>query len=166
MSSTNLQPTLEFEIPADLAGPGRPPEPVESPDPLHASPRSEDVALKQTRVAEFLEDEGYDGILLSRQDSFAWFSAGGDSGAGASSDAGTVSLYITRDQRCVLANNVHSGRIFEEEIAGLGFQLKECRWDDAPDRLVSDICRGRKVASDTGVAGTVNELDKIGRAHV
>jgi len=166
VSSTNLQPTLEFEIPAELAAPLQSPDPVEPTDPPHVSPRSEDVAIKQARVAEFLEDEGYDGVLLGRQDSFAWFTAGGDSGAGVSSHAGVVSLYITRDQRCVLANNAHSGRIFEEEIAGLGFQLKECRWDDAPDRLVGDICRGRKVASDTGVAGTTNELEKLRRLRV
>jgi Xaa-Pro aminopeptidase len=124
------------------------------------------VAIKQQRIAEFLEDEGYEAVLLNRQDSFAWFTAGGDSGAGTASDLGSVSLYVTRDQRCVLATNTESGRTFEEEVAGLGFQLKECRWDEPRDRLIEDICRGRKVASDTGVCGTTNELDKLRRLRI
>jgi Xaa-Pro aminopeptidase len=130
------------------------------------SPRAEDVAIKQQRVSEFLEDDGYDAVLLSRQDSFAWFTAGGDSGAGTASDIGQVALFITSDQRCVLASNVESGRTFEEEIAGLGFQLKESRWDEPPERLIEDICRGRKVASDTGICGTTDELEKLRRLRI
>lgn len=159
MSSAEL-PTIELETQELQTSPA---EPHDHPP---ASPRSEDVAIKQQRVAEFLEDEGYEAVLLSRQDSFAWFTAGGDSGAGTSSDLGQVSLFITRDQRCVLATNTESGRTFEEEVAGLGFQLKECRWDEPRDRLFEDICRGRKVASDTGVCGTTNELEKIRRLRI
>lgn len=159
MSSAEL-PTIELEI-QDLEA--SLPESQEQPP---VSPRSEDVAIKQQRIAEFLEDEGYEAVLLSRQDSFAWFTAGGDSGAGTSSDAGQMSLFVTRDQRCVLATNTESGRTFEEEVAGLGFQLKECRWHEPRDRLFEDICRGRKVASDTGVCGTTNELDKLRRLRI
>ncbi len=158
MSSTEL-PTIELEIPENISS-------LDSHDPPNLSPRSEDVAIKQRRVAEFLEDGGYDALLLSRQDSFAWFTAGGDNSAGVAADLGTVSLFVTRDQRCVLATNAESGRTFEEEIAGLGFQLKECRWDEPRERLIEDICRGRKVASDTGVCGTINELDQIRRLRV
>ena len=159
MSSAEL-PTIELEIQDRDASPAEPHD-----DPA-ASPRIEDVAIKQQRIAEFLEDEGYEAVLLGRQDSFAWFTAGGDSGAGAASEVGQVSLFVTRDQRCVLAMNTESGRIFEEEVAGLGFQLKECRWDEPRDRLFEDICRGRKVASDSGVCGTVNELDKLRRLRI
>jgi Xaa-Pro aminopeptidase len=153
-------PTIELDTYGETAAA---PEPAEA---AHASPRSQDVAIKQQRVAEFLEDERYDAVLLSRQDSFAWFTSGGDNGAGAGGDTGNTSLFVTRDQRCVLATNVESARAFEEEVAGLGFQLKECRWDEPPSRLVADICRGRKVASDTGVCGTPSELEKLRRLRI
>jgi Xaa-Pro dipeptidase len=159
LSSAEL-PTVELDV-RNVEGFSQPPQ-VEPP----GSPRSEDVAIKQQRVAEFLEDEGYDALLLTRQDSFAWFTAGGDSGAGTASEFAQVSLFITHDQRCVLASNTESGRIFEEEVAGLGFQLKESRWDEPRDRLIEDICRGRKVASDTGVCGTTNELEKLRRLRI
>ena len=165
MSSSEQMPTTEFPT-VDFDS-GEPPlPPLEVGEQPHTSPRSEDVAIKQQRVAEFLEDEGYDAVLLSRQDSFAWFTSGGDNGAGVAADLGSVSLFATRDQRCILATNAESGRTFEEEVAGLGFQLKECRWDDPSDRLIEDICRGRKVASDTGVCGTTNELDKLRRLRI
>jgi Xaa-Pro aminopeptidase len=150
-------PAVDYEV-------GDPAAPLES-EP-HRSPRGDDVALKQQRVAEFLEDEGYDAVLLSRQDSFAWITAGGDSSAGVAGDVGNVSVFLTRDQRCILATNAESGRTFEEEVAGLGFQLKECRWDEPRDRLVEDICRGRRTASDTGICGTTNELDKLRRLRI
>jgi Xaa-Pro aminopeptidase len=159
LSSAEL-PTIELDV-HDVEGFAQGPQP-EPP----RSPRSEDVAIKQQRVAEFLEDEGYDAVLFNRQDSFAWFTAGGDSGSGVAAEIGQVALFVTADQRCVLATNAESGRTFEEEVAGLGFQLKECRWDEPRDRLIEDICRGRKVASDTGICGTTNELEKLRRLRI
>ncbi|MBI3464934.1 MAG: M24 family metallopeptidase [Planctomycetes bacterium] len=135
-------------------------------EPTPASPRSQDVAMKQQRVAEFLEDEGYDAVLLGRQDSFAWFTSGGETSTGVAADLGQVILFLTRDQRCVLASNVESARTFEEEVAGLGFQLKECPWHEPRERLIEDICRGRKVAADFGASGTVQELDKLRRLRI
>jgi Xaa-Pro aminopeptidase len=130
------------------------------------SPRAQDVELKHRRISEFLEDEGYDAVLLTRQDSFAWATSGGNAGFGTAGDAAAAALFVTRDHRCVLASNVESGRIFEEEIAGLGFQLKESRWYEARERLVEDICHGRRVASDSGVRGTVHELEKLRRLRI
>lgn len=130
------------------------------------SPRAIDVDLKHRRVAEFLEDEHYDAILLSRQDSFAWCTSGGNASAGAGGDLASASLFVTREHRCLLANNVESNRIFEEEIAGLGFQLKEHRWYEPQQRLCEDICSGRRVASDTGMCGTTNEFEKLRRLRV
>lgn len=159
MSSAEL-PTIELEAYDEPSSEFQPT------DQTHVSPRAEDVAIKQQRVAAFLDEAGYDAALLRRQDSFAWFTAGGDSSAGVASEIGNVSLFVTRDQRCVLANNVDSGRTFEEELAGLGFQLKECRWDEPRERLMDDICRGRKIACDTDMPGTTNELDRLQRLRV
>lgn len=122
--------------------------------------RSADVALKQQRVAEFLEDEGYEALWLEGQDNFAWFTSGGENSAGVPGQ-GTASLLITADARSVVADNVESARLFEEEVGGLGFQLKQSAWHEPSARMRSDLCRGRKVASDVPAEGMVYEAEKI-----
>jgi Xaa-Pro dipeptidase len=48
---------------------------------------------------------------------------------------------------------VQSGRVFEEELAGLGFQLKERPWYDDPFQVVAELCHNKRVATDIGWNG-------------
>src|SRR5262249_46793796 len=57
-------------------------------------------------------------------------------------------LYYSGDQRWVLAANVDAQRLFDEELDGLGFQLKEWPWHWGRDQLLADLCHGRSVACD------------------
>ncbi len=83
---------------------------------------------KHRRVTTFLDEHDYAAVLLTRADSIAWFTSGGDLGQNLGADAAAVALFITRLTRAVLADNVQSARVFEEELAGLGFSLKERPW--------------------------------------
>lgn len=130
-----------------------------------APSRGDDLATKQQRVAEFLEDEGYDALWLEGQDNFAWFTSGGNNSAGAPGD-GKAAILITPDARSIVADNVEAARIFEEEVGGLGFQLKQSAWHERPTRMQEDLCRGRKVASDVPAEGTVYEAEKIRRLRL
>ncbi len=107
-----------------------------------------DVDEKQRRVNEYLDHAGLDAILLGRADSIAWFTAGGDLGESLASDRGSILLFINRTSRAVLADNVQSPRVFEEELAGLGFQLKERPWYQDPDATIASLSKGKKVVSD------------------
>ena len=40
--------------------------------------------------------------------------------------------------------------MFEEELAGLGFQLKERPWYDDPFQVVAELCHNKRVATDMG----------------
>ena len=73
-------------------------------------------------------------MVLARADSVAWFTAGGDLGQDLGSEPGSVALFINRTSRAVITDNVQSARVFEEELAGLGFQLKERPWHRRPVR--------------------------------
>ena len=57
-------------------------------------------------------------------------------------------LFINRTSRAVVTDNVQSGRVFEEELAGLGFQLKERPWYDDPSRIVAELGHNKRVISD------------------
>jgi Xaa-Pro aminopeptidase len=114
--------------------------------------RRQDVEEKQARISALLDATGCDAVVLGRADSLAWFTSGGDLGQGLGSEAGAVLLYINRHSRAVVADNVQSARVFEEEVAGLGFQLKERPWFDDPTRIIAELGHNKRVLSDLGPA--------------
>nr|WP_303652559.1 aminopeptidase P family protein [Paludisphaera mucosa] len=115
--------------------------------------RRDDVELKHQRIRDFLDRTNQDAVVLGRADSIAWFTSGGDLAQDYGSDNSSVLLYINRNSRAVLADNVQSSRVFEEELAGLGFQLKERPWYDDPLRVVAELCHNKKIATDLASEG-------------
>jgi Xaa-Pro aminopeptidase len=109
--------------------------------------RRADVEFKQAKIAALLQEAGCDGLLVTDPDNFAWLTGGGTPRGILDPDA-LPALFYTADARWVLASNADSQRIFDEEIDGMGFQLKE--WPCHLDRtgLFSDLCQGRNIASD------------------
>lgn len=123
-------------------------------DPMVAARRA-DIEEKHRRVSSFLDQNGLDALILSRSDSLSWFTSGGDLGqSNVSGDTGAVFLFINRTSRAVICDNVQSPRVFEEELAGLGFQLKERPWHEDPIRILLEIAHNKKVATDGHIAGT------------
>jgi Xaa-Pro aminopeptidase len=115
--------------------------------------RREDVEEKHRRIRAFLDATGHEGVLLGRADSVAWFTSGGDLRQDLGSDYSSIYLYINRVSRAVIADNVQSARVFEEELAGLGFQLKERPWYEDPGRILAELCHNKRVATDLGAGG-------------
>ncbi len=91
--------------------------------------------------------------MLGLADSVAWFTSGGDLAQMLASDQSAILLYISRTSRAVVADNVQSSRVFEEELAGLGFQLKERPWYDEPHQVLAELCHNKRVATDLGQTG-------------
>src|SRR6185312_2182324 len=108
--------------------------------------RRADVEEKHRRVIAFLDHYGYDALVLGRADSVDWFTSGGDLARSMSSELSSVLLYINRASRAVISDNVQSARVFEEEVGGLGFQLKERPWYDDPTQVVAELGHHKKVA--------------------
>src|SRR5262249_44688535 len=111
----------------------------------------EDVEEKHQRIRDFLAATGHDAVVLGLTDSVAWFTSGGDLGQDLSSGLSAILLFINPSCRAVIADNVHSSRVFEEELAGLGFQLKERPWDDDPFQVVAEL--GHKQPGAAGPGG-------------
>ncbi len=117
--------------------------------------RYDEVDRKHKLLAEYLHLKQLDGVVLERPENFAWLTTGGDNARRGTAET-TAALFISRDARVVLCNAVDSGQLFDRELPGLGFQVKEREWTEPREVLISDLCRGRNVASDTGVLGTTN----------
>ncbi len=122
--------------------------------------RRADVEAKQQQIQDLLIQANADAVLLQDPTNIAWFTAGADLYR-CTTDTSRTSIFVTREARLFATNAVDSAQIFEREAFGLGFQLKQREWFQPHQDLISDLCRGRRVISDSGVAETVAAPDRI-----
>ncbi len=128
-----------MSVPAEAAVPE---EPSSAPLP----DRRAEVDARQALVAALLQEVGCDILLLLERENFAWATAGGSYHVLGPDER--PALLLTAEQRWLLAANVDSQRLFDEELDGLGFQLKEWQWYAGRAPFLADLCQGRKVACD------------------
>jgi Xaa-Pro dipeptidase len=125
------------------------------------SRRRADVEEKHRRVIGYLQALDYDAVVLTRADSIAWFTSGGDVTLDLASEGASVALFINGTTRAILADNVQSARVFEEELAGLGFQLKERPWHQEPSRVIAELTHNKRTASDGHLPGLDFERENL-----
>jgi Xaa-Pro aminopeptidase len=109
--------------------------------------RRADVDAKTAQVGRLLQELQCEGLLLLEPDNFAWLTSGAIA-RGALDPASAPALYCNGEHRWVLSSNADSQRLFDEELDGLGFQLKEWPWHWGRDQLLADLCQNRRVACD------------------
>ena len=109
--------------------------------------RAIEIERRQKRINEFLREQKLDAVLLTKPSNFSWFSVGGEASRGNWSDV-VAALFLTEDARVIATRNTNSGQVFDREVSGLGFQLKERLWQEGREVLLSDLCRGRAVGCD------------------
>jgi Xaa-Pro aminopeptidase len=124
------------------------------------SDRRADIDAKMGLVASLLQEAGCEGLLLLEPENFAWLTAGAKS-RGVLDPAALPALYCNGEHRWVVASNVESQRLFDEELDGLGFQLKEWPWHWGRDQLLADLCQNRKVACDGHWGGLPSVGDRL-----
>jgi len=125
-------------MPADEA-------PIEAPPPAIPS-RRDDIESKQEKIARLLGDSGCDYLLLLEPGNYRWFTSG--SGYKGLQHADAPILFANAQQRWLLCSNIDTQRYFDEELDGLGFQVKEWPWHGSREQFLADLVFGRKVASD------------------
>jgi Xaa-Pro dipeptidase len=109
--------------------------------------RRSDIDAKHQRITSLLRDFGCDGLLVLRPENFAWLTSGSPP-RGALDPKAQPALYLSNEGRWLLCSNTDTQRFFDEEVDGLGFQLKEWPWHWGRNQLLGDLTQGRKVAAD------------------
>ena len=122
--------------------------------------RRGDVDAKMGHVATLLREVECDGLLLLDPDNFAWLT-GGAAARGILDPRDLPAAYCNGEQRWALCSNVETQRLFDEELDGLGFQLKEWPYHWGRDQLLADLCQGRRVASDQPLGECVLVADRL-----
>lgn len=113
-----------------------------------------EVEAKIARVRGHLERTGLGGVLITRQDNFAWLTGGRDNHVLAGSEIGVASLLVTRDARVALANRIEAGRLRDEEIGEQGWDWRTFDWyrPGALEGAIADVIVGAPIASDVALA--------------
>jgi Xaa-Pro dipeptidase len=108
--------------------------------------RRSDIDVKHQRIAILLRDAGCDGLLVLRPENFAWLTSGSPP-RGVLDPAARPALYFSQEGRWLLCSNTDTQRLFDEEIDGLGFQLKEWPWHWGRSQLLADL-PGRRASDE------------------
>jgi Xaa-Pro aminopeptidase len=126
------------------------------------SDRRADIEAKQIRIAALLQEAGCEGLLLLDPENFSWLTSGA-AARGVLNPADLPALYFSAEGRWLIASNVDSQRLFDEEVDGLGFQLKEWPWHWGRDQLLADLCHNRTVACDRAFGNCKLVADTLGK---
>lgn len=119
------------------------------------SERRDEIESKQRWVAGLLESVDCEGLLAQDPANFAWLTAGAVIPPG--TPVGEFPcLYFSNNQRWLISCNTDSQAIFDDQLDGLGFQLKERPWQTTRAQHLAELCVGRKVASDLPINGYAN----------
>lgn len=122
--------------------------------------RFEDIDRKQERIAAYLARKKFDGVLLKRPCNFSWFTSGAECPRDQAGES-AAALFVTPEARVVLADNIDSSQLFDRQLGGMGFQLKQRPWHEGRSGLLDDLCRGRNVACDMSQAGATSVASEI-----
>jgi Xaa-Pro aminopeptidase len=112
-----------------------------------SSDRRADLDAKQVQIGALLNEHECEGLLALDPENFSWLTSGGMPRGNLDSAEAPV-VYYSAEQRWLIAGNVDSQRLFDEEVDGLGFQLKEWPWHWGREQLLHDLVQGRKLLCD------------------
>ncbi|HEV3144978.1 MAG TPA: hypothetical protein VGZ47_13895, partial [Gemmataceae bacterium] len=122
--------------------------------------RVTEIADRQERMGELLREHEADGLLVLEPANFSWLTAGGGF-RGILHPDDFPALFFSSQQHWLLAANVDTQRIFDEEIDGLAFQLKEWAWDRGRGLFLTDLCFGKKMLCDQSFGECVNVGERL-----
>jgi len=148
----SLTGEIQVSVPASTPGTGL----------TAVADRRADIESKQALVAGLLREVGCDGLLILEPENFAWLSSGA-AARGTPDPAALPALYFTAEGRWAICANVDSQRLFDEELDGLGFQLKEWPWHWGRAQILADLCQGRQVACDQPLGSCKVITDQLTR---
>lgn len=128
-----------------------------------------EVELFQVRIAliqAFLEDHGYEGILLSRVDNYAMATGGKRNYVWVATDEGASSLFVTKNGKAhFVGNTIEMPRQTDEELATLGCGVSKFLWfEGTPADTVRRGFSGTFVSDDGRLGENVHDQLAVLRA--
>ena len=104
------------------------------------------------KVAAFLRDQRYDGVLFRKRSNFSWLTGGKDNHIVNTIETGVADLLILADKKYCITSKMESARIHDEELEGLGYEFITPEWYEDQNEAVRALCEGKRIASDVPFA--------------
>ena len=114
--------------------------------------RRADIEAKQQILSRIISDLDCEAAVLLMPAHVSWLSSG-MAVRGLIADSERPGIYTNGIQRYVICSNADTHRVFDEELDGLGFQLKEWHWTTGRASLLGELIAGKKVAVDRPYPG-------------
>ncbi len=113
---------------------------------------------KLAQLRALAAQRGAAAILLRQVANFAWVTGGGRSYIPVTAELGAACVVVTADRTVVLANNIESDRLREEEMVGLNWETVSFPWwqDSGFVTCISDLVPQGTILSDWAYPGSVN----------
>lgn len=123
----------------------------------------DEIQTKLTNLRALLQERGLQGVLLQRNSSFAWATAGSSAAINTATTNGEASLLITADKAYVLTNNIEATRLEgEQDLCEKGFEFYVNAWYE-PSVAVAELAKGLSLGADGLVAGMADLSAEIAR---
>jgi Xaa-Pro dipeptidase len=116
----------------------------------HTTDRREEVQAKLERVRAAMEQQGVEGLLLSRQLFVCWITGGLKSAVIRGTDPGFVRVFVSPTEALVVTQNIEGARIaVEDSPEALGMELVQLPWyGQTPDEFAVAQCPEAKLGND------------------
>lgn len=129
-------------------------------------PDLKEVTEKIKRVRKYLDENGYDTMIIGRQDNFAWLTDGGNNRIIIPSEAGFALAVINKSNIFLVAQVMDGKRIMEEELEGLDFEYVPLHWyESSREEKAVEIANGGRIVSDMPIEGAVSKPKEIYGLH-
>ena len=114
--------------------------------------------VRTAMIQAFLNEYGYDGILLSRADNFAMATGGKRNYIYTYSDLGANSLFVTKSgQVFFVGNTIERPRLMAEELGELQCEIRDFLWfESTPAAVVQKHFSGAFCSDDGSLGENVN----------
>jgi Xaa-Pro dipeptidase len=117
---------------------------------------------KFERLNKFLDEHDLGGMLFTQVRNVNWITGGrANTQIVLNKDVGAASLLIMRDgKKYLICNASEAGRLMDEELKGLGYELKLYNWYEANDvkdvrgDIIKEISGEKSIGSDIPFPGT------------
>lgn len=106
------------------------------------------VQKRVSRLRQWATQNELDGVLLRKRRSFAWLTMGRSNHIVWTTEEGVADLLIFPDRVVCVTTRMESGRIAEEELAGLGFEMITPEWTEGLLPTLRRLCAGKKIGTD------------------
>lgn len=115
-------------------------------------------------LRNFIKENDFDGLILSRCDNFSWFTFGARNHITLNSETGDAHVLLTEENIYILTNNIEKERLRKEEFHDdllPEVEFAEYIWSKDMTDVLKPFVSGKKFASDTGQFETICVKDML-----